>query len=144
MAWFKRTRTAVRKMTDMDGIKRQQSFLFRMAKSMFKIDKEAKDPCEFKDLASRGITDKKLKSTLNTFTWLYRFFGGVGILLMLYTLALVYKEAYFGALVSFAASFLFLAHAFKYHFWAFQIRTQKLGCTFGEWFNYITGGKGSL
>ena len=52
MAWFKRTRTAARKMTDFDGIKRQQFFLYRLVKTLFKIDKE-QDPCEFEDLAAR-------------------------------------------------------------------------------------------
>ncbi|MCF6775398.1 hypothetical protein L3V83_02305 [Thiotrichales bacterium 19X7-9] len=134
MAWFKRTRTAAKKMTDVEGIKRQQFFLYNLIKTLFKIDK-VKDPCEFKDLAANGITDKKLRENLATFTFLYRFFGIIGVVVLLYTILLFYRNYYLGAIVGFAASVMFLAHAFKYHFWSFQIRSKKLGCTVGEWFD---------
>ncbi|TNF69186.1 MAG: hypothetical protein EP298_04440 [Gammaproteobacteria bacterium] len=134
MVWFKRTRTTAKKMTDFEGIKRQQFFLYNMIKMLFKIDK-VKDPCKFEDLADRGITDKKLRENLATFTFLYRFFGIIGVIVLLYTISLFYRTYYLGAIVGAAASVMFLAHAFKYHFWSFQIRNKKLGCTLGEWFD---------
>ncbi|MCF6764385.1 hypothetical protein L3V82_01285 [Thiotrichales bacterium 19S3-7] len=142
MAWFKRTRAAAKGMTDFEGIKRQQSFLYRMVKTLFKVDK-TQDPCEFEDLASRGITDGKLRDNLATFTFLYRFFGVIGVVVLLYTISLIYRGYQLGAIVGGAATLMFLAHAFKYHFWAFQIKSKKLGCTVGEWFNSLLGNKGT-
>lgn len=44
----------------------------------------------------------------------------------------------FGALkagiVSLVVMMIALALAFRYHFWYFQIKKQKLGCTFNEWY----------
>ena len=37
-------------------------------------------------------------------------------------------------LVSLGVSAFLLAQAFKYHFWHFQIKHRKLGCTFEEWY----------
>jgi len=28
-----------------------------------------------------------------------------------------------------------LTQAFRYHFWLFQLRNRKLGCTLSEWWN---------
>ncbi|MCF6776211.1 hypothetical protein L3V83_06445 [Thiotrichales bacterium 19X7-9] len=140
MAWFKRTRTAAKRMTDFDGIKRQQSFLYRIIKTLFKIDK-AQTPCEFQELTSYGITDNKLRDNLTTFTFLYRFFSVIGIVVLLYTISLFYRGYQLSAIIGIAATLMFLAHAFKYHFWAFQIRSKKLGCTFGEWFNSLFSSK---
>lgn len=36
--------------------------------------------------------------------------------------------------LSFVVSFLALVLAFRYHFWYFQIRQRKLGCSFSEWY----------
>lgn len=37
-------------------------------------------------------------------------------------------------LVSLVVTFIALTLAFRYHFWYFQIKSRKLGCTFDEWF----------
>ncbi|MCF6764921.1 hypothetical protein L3V82_03975 [Thiotrichales bacterium 19S3-7] len=143
MAWFKRTRTTVRKMTDFDGIKRQQSFLINYFRSVFKINK-TQNPCNFEDLNKLGITKQKLTSNLHTFTWLYRFFTVTSILSLLYTAMLFYRAYYLGGIIAISVSLVFIAHAFKYHFWVFQIKTKKLGCSFGEWFNYLINYRGKL
>lgn len=36
-------------------------------------------------------------------------------------------------LLGFATAALFLSQAFRYHFWYFQIKVRKLGCTLAEW-----------
>lgn len=38
-----------------------------------------------------------------------------------------------GLLLAAAVSALLLAQAFRFHFWFFQIKFRKLGCTFEEW-----------
>ena len=37
-------------------------------------------------------------------------------------------------LISFVMTLLSLTLAFRYHFWFYQIKQRKLGCTFREWF----------
>lgn len=38
------------------------------------------------------------------------------------------------ALISFIVMMISLALAFRYHFWYYQIKHRKLGCSFDEWF----------
>lgn len=42
---------------------------------------------------------------------------------------------YSSALISLSLTTYTLALAFKYHFWLFQIKNKKLGCTLNEWAN---------
>lgn len=139
MVWFKRTRKFVSKSTDFEGVKRQQSFLKGVFRFLFKIDK-VENPCEFEDLKAKGINDTQIRDSLTTFTWLYRFFAIVAALVFLYTIIMIIRGFFLGSFISGALTCLMLAQSFKYHFWVFQIRSKKLGCTFGEWFNYLTGG----
>jgi intracellular multiplication protein IcmV len=47
-------------------------------------------------------------------------------------------------LLGIAVSCLFAAQAFRYHFWSFQIKQRKLGCSFQEWRDALFGhNKGS-
>lgn len=46
---------------------------------------------------------------------------------------LFYHFTISGFLIGIAAAALFAAQAFKYHFWYFQIKHRKLGCTLAEW-----------
>ncbi|HVY53022.1 MAG TPA: type IVB secretion system protein IcmV [Gammaproteobacteria bacterium] len=46
---------------------------------------------------------------------------------------LFHHRAFLGLVLALAVSALLLAQAFKYHFWYFQIKNRKLGCTVEEW-----------
>jgi intracellular multiplication protein IcmV len=44
-------------------------------------------------------------------------------------------------IVSFVVMCMALILAFRYHFWYFQIKERKLGCTLKEWYQFLLGGK---
>lgn len=44
-----------------------------------------------------------------------------------------------GMIVSWGVTTVLLAVAFRYHFWAYQIKQRRLGCTFRSWLWYILG-----
>ncbi len=46
---------------------------------------------------------------------------------------LIHYKTLSGMLLCFATAMLFLSQAFRFHFWHFQIKHRKLGCTFKEW-----------
>jgi intracellular multiplication protein IcmV len=46
---------------------------------------------------------------------------------------LFFKVYLSGSIISFSVGVCSLAQAFKYNFWHFQIKHQKLGCSFFEW-----------
>lgn len=52
---------------------------------------------------------------------------------LLNALYLFWKTAFFGGGFSVVLALCCLAFAFRYHFWAFQIRNRKLGCSVEDW-----------
>lgn len=64
----------------------------------------------------------------------------LGVLDFIYGCYLIFHHgAFLGLVLALAVCTLLLAQAFRYHFWYFQIRSQRLGCTFQEWRDYVLG-----
>ncbi|MCC5791854.1 MAG: type IVB secretion system protein IcmV [Legionellaceae bacterium] len=56
------------------------------------------------------------------------------ILIFGYSFYHLFWGAWPGFYLSLVVSFLALVLAFRYHFWYYQIKSRKLGCSFAEWF----------
>lgn len=66
----------------------------------------------------------------------------IAVLLFAYTVYLLVSGGYRGSIVSLVVMLIALVLAFRYHFWYFQIKERKLGCTLHEWFKQgLMGGK---
>ena len=52
-----------------------------------------------------------------------------------YGIYLFHNGHFPGGLVAIGMSAAIFAIGFRYHFWYFQIKQRRLGCTFKEWFN---------
>ncbi|MBS0359587.1 MAG: type IVB secretion system protein IcmV [Proteobacteria bacterium] len=80
-----------------------------------------------------GLNDAELRLRQKQFL----FFSGlmllVALLMFSYAIYLFSTKAFLGGSVGFSATLVALAMAFRYHFWFFQIKKRKLGCTFSEW-----------
>jgi intracellular multiplication protein IcmV len=70
------------------------------------------------------------------------------IMVFLAFLILIYAgyQLFYGAIIAFIISLVVmmiaLVLAFRYHFWYYQIKNRKLGCTFSEWYRQgLLGGK---
>ncbi len=62
-------------------------------------------------------------------------FLGLALITLGYTGYLLSHGNWHAALISCVMLLLVLALAFRYHFWWFQIKSRKLGCTLNEWFH---------
>ena len=60
-----------------------------------------------------------------------------------YTIYLLYYFQIKAFIVSFVVMMLGLTLAFRYHFWYFQMKTRKLGCSFKEWYQQALRGRKS-
>lgn len=58
----------------------------------------------------------------------------VSLLIFAYTLYYLLYQEYLVVIVGTVVTLLALSFAFRYHFWYFQLKKGKLGCTFKEWF----------
>ncbi|HBI22042.1 MAG TPA: type IV secretion protein IcmV [Legionella sp.] len=62
-------------------------------------------------------------------------------LILIYILYNLFHAHFLAAGMSLIALSIALVLAFRYHFWYFQIKKQKLGCTLREWFQQGLMGK---
>lgn len=66
----------------------------------------------------------------------------IAVFLFAYSMYHLYYAAYKAVVLSLVVMFLALTMAFRYHFWYFQIKNRRLGCSFNEWFRVgLLGGK---
>lgn len=59
----------------------------------------------------------------------------LGLCIIFYGVMLAFEHAIIGMVMSFLVSFVAFANAFRAHFWYFQTKQRKLGCTLQEWLN---------
>ncbi len=74
---------------------------------------------------------KEIEKDYLFYAGLFLFLGIFSILVGLYFL--FFERTIVGFLLSLAVTMLFGSQAFRYHFWYFQIKQRKLGCTLNEW-----------
>ena len=81
------------------------------------------------------LTEADIQQRKKEFTRLFYMFLLIGVCIIGYAVYMA-SQGYFGAcLISFCLACYALTLAFKWHFWLFQIRNRKLGCTLKEWLN---------
>lgn len=74
---------------------------------------------------------KKIGQDYLMYCWVFIALGVASLVFGFYLL--IHHWTIIGFLLSFAMTSLFFSQAFRYHFWHFQIKFRKLGCTFDEW-----------
>ena len=81
------------------------------------------------------LTEADLRQREKEFTQLFYFFLGLSIAIILYALYLSFTSSMITTLIAFCLSIYTLAQSFRFHFWLFQLKNRKLGCTIKEWMN---------
>lgn len=76
-------------------------------------------------------------STYRSYAFSFLF---LAVIIFLYTFHILFRYMYFTPwLMGMGVTGLFLAQAFRYHFWAYQMQQRRLGITYAEWKNHILG-----
>jgi len=117
-----------------DSLKGQNKTLWELVKGSFVIP-QAEYQENFDQAKQRlKLNEENLKQAQHTYQLLAFIFAGLGIISFLTGVYLLFQHGSFTSLIlGCAVTLLFLGQAFKYHFWFFQIKQRKLGCTFDEW-----------
>lgn len=89
------------------------------------------------------LSEADLKETYQDYQFFAYLFLALGIAAILFSFYVAFNLNIAGLFLGFAMSVLFLGQAFRYHFWAFQIKNRKLGCTFAEWKQAVFNKKAS-
>lgn len=79
-------------------------------------------------ITEQGIEERKKMYAIQVLIYLL-----TGIAAFIYAVFLVRAGEFMGMLMAFLAGGLGFAYAFRSHFWLFQLKQRRLGCTFKEW-----------
>lgn len=82
-----------------------------------------------------NLNEQTLKKRQREFILLVFFFLFLSLSLIAYAIYWATQKTLSPVLICFALCAFCLAQAFRFHFWYFQMKHRKLGCTLNEWLN---------
>jgi len=131
----------VRAWVSYDHLKAGTRSLFQLGRGLL-VPKKSTTQESFEQAKARlDLDDEKLDAKANHLFRIAILFVVFAIALLGYALYHAMKGHWLATLISFSLTFLMLSLAFRYHFWFFQIKHKKLGCSFSEWMNAKVDGR---
>jgi intracellular multiplication protein IcmV len=126
----------VRYWSDWDRVRSITKYLFNGIKKFF-IPQEKEASETFIEAKHRlNLSDSELLAKQKALYRLSILMVAVAALLLIYFGYQLFMVNILAALLSLVMVGVALALAFRYHFWYYQIKEKKLGCSMYEWFKY--------
>lgn len=117
-----------------DTVKQQTNLVIDIGKDILIPEKPQREETFEEAMKRFNLTDADVKSISENYLIYSLFFVVLGAVSFAGSfIMLFYYDTFAGWLIGLAATALILVQAFRYHFWHFQIKFRKLGCTFEEW-----------
>lgn len=90
-----------------------------------------------------GLTEEDISKKFVTFKRMYRVMLFSAVFFYVYSLYEILYGGILAVMVAVVLAFVCLALAFRYHFWYFQVKKRKLGCSIKDWFreSFMDGGR---
>lgn len=125
----------VRKWSDYDRVRGFTLYLENGIKNLFIPRQKTAEQTFDEALRQYNVDEEALLKKRNGLFRLSMLMCLVAVGFLFYSLYLAaYEGSWHATLLSLVVMMLALVLAFRYHFWFFQIKQRKLGCTFQEWF----------
>ncbi len=125
----------VRQWLDFDRMRSFTVYLANGFKKMFVPSSERGEGETFEAAKERlNLNEKDLQSRQSALFRLCLLMCGAALIIFAYAIYHLYYGSYKATIISLALMLVALALAFRYHFWYFQIKERKLGCTLKEWY----------
>lgn len=86
-------------------------------------------------MARLKLTEADLQQRAKEFKRLVILFAVISCGVFAYAIYLFLTSSWKGGLVGLAMTSIVLAYTFRYHFWLFQVRQRRLGCTLRDWWS---------
>lgn len=84
-------------------------------------------------VARMELSERALQTRMRQCLGFASFFFFAGVCSLIYTAYLLFSKEFAVSFLGIGVTSLFFAYAFRYHFWYFQIKNRRLGCTFKDW-----------
>lgn len=119
---------------DMAAIKDQQKVIWDILKGSMTAPTEGRARTFEEVVKEKKLKESDIAEGISTYKALAVVFIILAVAALLYACLLLFKYySITGMLLSIAVSALFFSQAFKYDFWAFEMRERKLGLTITDW-----------
>lgn len=135
LSWAYKPAVNVKAWMGLDIIKASSRYVWGVGKSLFVPQKAEYNETFQEALARLNLTEADLKLRHKEFSQLFLIYGAIGVVIALYSLFLFYTMSFMGGVLALVVACLAFALAFRYHFWLFQIKHRKLGCSMREWWH---------
>lgn len=120
---------------DLERIRGGFAYLTKGAKTLLVPQKPQKPKESFNAAATRlHLNAADLEQKSKSLRGLSLLMCLVALCMTGYTIYQILYGSYHAAFLSVVLTLFALVLAFRYHFWYFQIRSQKLGCSISEWY----------
>ncbi len=105
-------------------------------KQAFGVKKEADHAETFDQAVARlQLTEEAIAAQGKNFLRLTLIFALIGLAILGYAIFLLWDGLIAGGCLAIILAVLSFANGFRYHFWYFQVKHCKLGCTVREWWD---------
>ncbi len=125
-----------------DSISRDSAYVAGNFRSLLQVEKPTHTESYEEALKRLKLTEADMEIKKKDFMRLALIMGSFGAVVLLYTVYLLWNFSFGSGMLALVVSLLCFATACRYHFWYFQIKNRKLGCTIHEWLNAkVSGGE---
>ncbi len=125
------------KWMSIDNVSKNAGNIKDTIKKLFVIPASQQGTETFQDVQARlKLSVQDLQQRVLLFKRFSLFFLLLSILMLIYAVYCFLMLNFQAGLVSVGIASALLGFAFKYHFWSFQFKQRKLGCTFDEWLHH--------
>ncbi|MFO1258847.1 MAG: type IVB secretion system protein IcmV [Gammaproteobacteria bacterium] len=106
-----------------------------LIKDVFTPEKAQRKETFEQAMARLKLSEADLAQRKKEFTHLFSFFLILGLSIVGYAIYMAFTARYMVSFISLCVALYAFAQSFRFHFWLFQIKNRKLGCTIQEWFH---------
>lgn len=135
LSWAYKPAVNVKAWMGWDIIKASSRYVWILGKSLFVPQKAEHNETFQEALARLNLTEADLQERHKEFLRLFLVYGAIGIAITAYSFFLFYTLSFAGGILALVVAALAFAMAFRFHFWLFQIKHRKLGCSVREWWH---------
>lgn len=135
ISWAYKPAVNVKAWMGWDIIKNSSRYVYSLGKSLFVPQKAEGSESFAEALVRLNLTEADLKIRQQEFMRLFLIYAAMGVAIVLYSLYLFYNLSFMGGLLTLVVASLAFGLAFRYHFWMFQMKQRKLGCSVREWWH---------
>lgn len=136
----KRSVSRAQALVSWNAIKDNAGAITEGTRGIFSVQKEQHHESFEQAKARLHLSEADILERKQGFLKLAIIMGAFGFMVLLYTVYLLWNHSFGGGMLAFVVCLLCFATACRYHFWYFQVKNHKLGCSMKEWLNAKVGG----